>query len=532
MMLNKSLVYLTKRSVINYLSKLKRRPLKTIGILLVTIYYLYLPFFMKELFVSLNLNNRAGFVLITSIGTLYLIMPVTLTYFKRKGVTFRQQDINFILASPTPPKQALIYALSKEFFVSFVMQTVFLIAAIYIFDVPILVSLIYIFVNILFSNLTSYSLAIIMYAGEDLTGKQKQFIKRAVYLILAAVTLFLLTMVISQSIEKGFDFSYLISVVSSPFVLMIPIFGWQLGWLNLMLLGATPITLLTSGLFFASTIYLTYYAYQMVSTGEYYEDALSFSENLLRLEKKKGDFSFAEALGNKQKKYEYQGKLKGSKASVIFRKQLIERRRKRKYFFSLGDLLYLIAGIGIGVASIMIDDFINPDYFFEMMVGISIYLSIFFKPAAGWKSEFKNYYLFVMPDSSMSKLFYASLLENLLSFIRTVFLTIPAGILMRASFLDMIYAIIVQSLLKAMVTYVSILIEEIIGAKIGKTIASFINIVVMMITMIVPVLALLFITSISTYYSFLTISSYSFLIMLLFLFLSSANLDNIESLED
>lgn len=530
--MNKSLQYLTKRSIINTFRKLLKKPLKAIGILVVTIYYFYLPFMVKGLITDLGLNSRAGFVLIASIGTLYLTMPMTLTYFKRKGVNFKKQDINFILASPTPPKQALIYALSKEVFINIVMQVMFLIAAVFVFEVPLLTSFIYILVNIVFTNFLSYSLAIIMYANEDITLKQKQMIKRIVYLILVTFTVFLLTMVISQTLKDGFDFSYLISTISSPIVLMIPIFGWQLGWLNLMMLGVTPITLLATGLFFASTIYLTHYAYKMVSTGDYYEDALSFSENVAFLESKKGDITFAEALGKKKKNYAYKGKLKGLKSKVIFRKQLIERRRSKKYFLAFSDFVYLIAGIGLGVVSIVIDDFINPDYFFEIMIGLSIYLSIFFRPAAGWKSEFKNYYIFVMPDSSRNKLFNATLLEHLLLFIRAFFLTVPAGLLMRASVLEVVYAIIVQSLLKAMVTYVSIFIEEIIGAKIGKTFASIINIFISIIIMIAPIFALFFITSISLFLSFLAISLYAVIIMILFLFLASINLTNIESLDD
>lgn len=530
--MNKSLQYLTKRSIINTLRKLLKSPLKGIGILIITIYYFCIPFLVKGLITDIGLNNREGFVLIASVGTLYLSMPMTLTYFKRKGVTFRKQDINFILASPTPPKEALIYALSKDIFINLVTQVMFLIGAVFVFEVPVLTTLIYIIVNIVFSNFLSYSLAIIMYASEEITLKQKQIIKRIVYLILGTFTVFLLTMVISQTLKHGFNVAYLTATISSPLILMIPIFGWQLGWLNLMLLGITPITLLATVLFFTSTIYLTYYAYKMISTGDYYEDALSFSENMAFIESKKDEITITEALGNKQKKYAYKGQLKGLNSKVIFHKQLIERRRVKKYFIGLGDMVYLVAGIALGVASIVVDDFINPNYFFEIMVGISIYLSLFLRPPAGWKSEFKNYYIFVIPDSSKNKLFNATLLEHFLSFIRVSFLTVPAGLLMRVSVLEIFYAIIVQILLKAMITYVSIFIEEILGAKIGKKFATIINTFVSIIIMIAPIIGLVFITSISLFLSFATISFYAIIIMMIFLLLASNSLKNIESLDD
>lgn len=530
--MNKSLVYLTKKSVVNSLKKSIRKPLKSIGILLLTVYYFYIPFLVQGLLVDFGLNNKSGFVLIASIGTLYLVMPVTLTYFKRKGVNFRKQDINFILASPISPKQALIYAISKETYINIVVQMMFLIAAVFIFDIPVVVSFIYIIVNIIFSNLASYSLAVIMYASETLTDKQKNRIKITVYAGLAIMTIFLLTMVVNQSMTSGFSVYYITNVVSSPIVLMIPIFGWQLGWLNLIILGVTPIRVIATVLFFVSAIYLTYYAYRMESTGEYYEDALSFSENAAILESKKTDITLSEAFGRKKKTYDYQGKLKGSKANVIFHKQLIERRRSKKHFIALSDLLYLFAGLALGTLSIFIDDFINSDYYFEIMIGISIYLSIFFKPGSTWKSEFNNYYLFLMPDSSLNKLFNASLLEHLISTIRAIFLAVPAGLLMRTSFLEIFYAIIVQVLLKAMMTYVSILFQAIIGAKIGKTFGTIISTFVSIIIMLVPLFALFFISSISIFYSFLAISVYAILIMILFLYLSSINLKNIESLKE
>lgn len=531
-MMNKALVYLVKKSFINFFKKSIKKPVKTIGILLLVAYYFYLPFIMKGFITDFGLNTRSGFILIASMGTLYLNMPSTLTYFKRKGANFKKQDINFILASPTSPKQALIYVLSKDVYINFVMQVMFLIAAVFVFEIPILISIIYILVNIVFSNLSSYSLALIMYASEGITLKQKQRIKRVVYVVLVSFTLYLITMAVTQTLESGFDMTYIISILSSPVVLMIPIFGWQLGWLNLVMLGLTPVRLITTGLFFASALSLTYYAYKMNVTGEYYEDALSFSENVAILESKKGDISLSEAFGHEKKKYNYKGKLKGLKSNVIFHKQIIERKRSKKYFLSLGDLIYLIAGFGLGFISIFIDDFINPDYYLEIMIGISIYLSVFFKPGSDWKSEFKNYYLFLMPDSPVNKLFNASLLEHLLSFVRAIFLTVPAGLLMRVSFLDILYAITLMTLLKAMMTYVSILIEGIIGAKIGNTFAGIINIIVSVIIMIGPLVALFFTDTLSTFLIFIAISVYAILVMLLFLYLSSMSLRNIESLEE
>lgn len=530
--MNESLRYLMKKSVINSFKKTLKRPVKAFGILLLVIYYLMIPFLVEQLITDMGLKNKEGFVLIVSIGTLYIVLPMTLSYFKRKGINFKNQDINFILASPTSPKQAIIYGLSKEIFINMVMQIMIFIAAVFVFNISLLTTVILIAVNMVFSNLLRNSLAMIMYASEDITIKQKQLIKKIVYSLLALFTVFLLTIVISQTIKAGFDFSYLTSVITSPVVLMFPVFGWQLGWINLMILGPTPYTLISTGLYFISSIYFTHVAYKMVCTGEYYEDALSFSKHVSHIASKKGNITIAEIFGRKNKRYDYKGKLKGLYAKVIFHKQITELRRSKKIILSLKDFVYLITGIGLGVASIFFDDFITSEYFFEAIVAIGMYLTVFIKTRSSWKTEFENYYIFIMPDSSINKLFRATLLENNLSFIRAIFLAVPAGIIMSASLWQIVSAIIAQTLIKVMMTYVSIYIEEIIGAKIGKVIASFINFIISIVLVIIPIVAILIIMNGMLFISFSIIVLYTIGVIILFLALAAINLTNIESLEE
>lgn len=540
--MNESLRYLMKKSVINSFKKTLKRPVKAFGILLLVIYYLMIPFIVEPLMTDMGLKNKEGFVLIASIVTLYIVLPTTLSYFKRKGINFKNQDINFILASPTSPKQAIIYGLSKEIFINMVMQIMIFIAAVFVFNISLLTTVILIAVNMVFSNLLRNSLAMIMYASEDITLKQKQLIKKIVYSLLALFTVFSLTIVISQTIKAGFDFSYinsvitsfsyLTSVITSPVVLMFPVFGWQLGWINLMILGPTPYTLISTGLYFISSIYFTHVAYKMVCKGEYYEDALSFSKHVSHITSKKGNITIAEMFGRKNKRYDYKGKLKGLYAKVIFHKQIIELRRSKKIILSLKDFVYLVIGIGLGVASVFFDDFITSEYFFEIIVGIGMYLTVFIKTRSSWKNEFENYYIFIMPDSSINKLFRATLLENILSFIRAIFLAVPAGILMRAPLWQIVGAIIAQTLIKVMMTYVSIYIEEIIGAKIGKILASFINFTVLIVFVIIPIVAILIIMNGMLFISFSIIVLYTIGVIILFLALAAINLTNIESLEE
>ena len=528
--MSKSLQFLMKRSIINSFKNILKKPLKSIGMFLAFVYFLFLPFIMMNMISDFGFNTPSGFVIISTVTTLYLITPTTLSYFKRKGVIFKKQDIHFILSAPTSPKQALIYALLKQAPLNLIMQISVGIAAYFVFNINLLTTLIYLFVSLVFSNLLSYSLAIIMYASESITLKQKTWIRNSVYLMLLLFTLALLSQVIPRVLASGFQLDYLVTLLTHPLVLLLPIFGWQLGWLNLIILGMNPVNLIASLLFFTSSIALAYYAYTMPCQGEYYEDALSFSENMAIIESKGGDHTFAEAFGIKKKTHASKGKLQGKYGQVIFFKQVMERRKTHRFFLSLGDLVYLLGGIGIGVFHYFVDDVIDPAYFFQIMIGISLYLALFFNPKETWRNEFSSYYLFLIPDKFMTKLLYASSLEHLMSLIRSLLLTIPAGVLLGASFLQIFYAIVAQTILKAMMTYVAIFIRGVLAAKIGKMPAQFVSVLVSFTIVIIPVIILVVSFALGNLASFLMILLYSSLMMVLFLYLSSRFLTNIETL--
>src|SRR5699024_10674992 len=102
------------------------------------------------------------------------------------------------------------------------------------------------------------------------------------------------------------------------------------------------------------------------------------------------------------------------------------------------------------------------------------------------RDEFERYFLFIIPDTMWNKLLYSTMLEHFISLIRAVFIAIPIGIIMRASVMDVVYVIIAQVLLKAMIIYKTILIDGYIGAKLGAGLSQLISMVVSALVVIVP----------------------------------------------
>ena len=149
-----------------------------------------------------------------------------------------------------------------------------------------------------------------------------------------------------------------------------------------------------------------------------------------------------------------------------------------------------------------------------------------------WKNDFQNYFIFIIPDTFYKKLFYATLMEHLITFIRALLLTVPAGLMLGASLLDIVYAIIAQTSIKAMITYVSIFTEEVIGSRVGKVLASFLNIFTSIFALVVIIVILGFSGVLSNFISMVLILTYSIIVMLVFLFLSAKFLTNMESLNN
>lgn len=524
--MNSALVFHVKTSLKNMVKRLVKRPLKAIGILLVALYFVTIPFTMKSFIVQSGVATPQGYVLVITAMTLYISMPSTLTYFKRNGVVFRKQDVNFMFASPLSPKMILLYALFKQAYMTILMQIIGFIAAFYVFNIPFANAIIYSLCNVVFSSLLAYSLAIIMYGSERLSETAKKNIKYGVYIIMVAVSVFLGFFII----KNGVSVESAQALVTHPVVLAIPIFGWELAWLNLIVLGPTLWNGVFGALFFISSICMGIIAYRMECTGDYYEDAIKFSERLVRMESKKGNVSFNEMVGKKQKIHAYTGKLKGTFAQTIFSRQLIERRRVRKFFISFGDLITLGLGIAVGIFALSMET--ESNFYFLIACGISLYITVFFTPGNSWREEFERYFLYVIPDTMWNKLLYSTMLEHLISLIRAIFIALPLGIIMRAPLVDIVYVIIAQVLLKAMMVYKSILIDGYIGSKLGAGFGQFISLMVSVLIVIVPLIAIVLGSEISTLYSFIFVSGYSLILGAGFMYLCVRTLTNLESLND
>lgn len=522
--MNKALVFHMRLSVKNTFKQTLKRPLKTLGILAALVYFAFLPFMFKDMIVQFGLDNTEGFVLINSVITLYLSMPTTLTYFKRNGVNFKKPDVNFMFASPISPKQVLFYGLMKQAYLKVFVQLIAIIAAVYIFNISLTLAIIYGILSLVISSLLEYSLAIILYASESLTDAHKKLIKTLVYVILLLVTIF----VVYSVYIDGLSLVTISSIMQNPIIVLTPIFGWKLGLLNLFFLSPNIINIVATILYVLAAFVLFVIAYKMECQGDYYEDGIKFTEQQAKILEKKGNISFSEAFGKKQKIHKYEGSLKGSGAKAIFHKQVIELRRVRRFFLTLGDLMMI--GLSIGIKFIFFDDGVDTANFFMILCFVSIYLALFFQPNKRWKDEFTHYFMYLIPDSNWKKLWYATLLELIHIVTQALLLTLPIAFLVQASPLTVIMAVLVQVAIKVMMTYKSILFEGYIASKLGVNVTQLVSLMLSIFIVIIPGILIFVSMFVGNFFATVTILIYCGILTAVFMYFCTKAFNNIENL--
>ena len=524
--MNSALIFHAKLTLKNTIKQAIRKPIKLLGIILAVSYFMFMPLFMKDMIVMMGLDNPNGYVLMSSILTLYFIAPVTLSYFKRNGINFKPADVNFMFATPIPPKQILFYGLMRQVYLQILMQIALVMMAVYIFNISLLSAILYGVISLTLNAMLDYSLAILMYGTERISDKNKKRIKIAVYAIILCATGFILFEIYKQ----GFSVDLIESLVKSPFILFIPVFGWRLGVLNFMFIGPNTVNTITVVLQIISAFTFLYLAIKMKSTGDYYEDGIKFTEKQAILLEKKGKATFNDMIGKKKKVNKYAASMSGTGAKVIFSKQWIEKRRSSRFILTFKDLLFLVVSIGAGF--IFRNEVLESGTFFAAIAGITIYVAVFFSPGQRWLDEFSKYYVYIIPEKNFVKLWYATLIENINILIQVSLMTLPAAILLRISPIEVLLVLVVQVLIRTMLLYKSIFFDGYLGGKLGVNIAQVISLFITMLLIIGPAIMVGISLLIGILPSFIAISIYCILFIILFMIMSAKALSNMENIKE
>ena len=135
-------------------------------------------------------------------------------------------------------------------------------------------------------------------------------------------------------------------------------------------------------------------------------------------------------------------------AKAIFFRHLLEYKKTGFYFLDIFSGVYLIISVVVGL-------YLDIPLFGLLLFGI--YMMVLSTYAGKWSMDFNGHFIFLIPASSASKLFYSTLSTIMKVMVNSLILFLPAGILMGASPVEIILSILTYISFGAISTYGAVL---------------------------------------------------------------------------
>lgn len=462
-----SLSYIYKRTFVNKLKKALKRPVSYIAAVFIVGYAAMIIFGFGQMSTGFNLKTPENLATILSVIVFFIMPADIISYSKRKGLVFKLSDIHFVFPAPENPKRVLILASIKNYIVLVITGLLVTVFGIIYFSVDPWRMILYFLFFAVLENLLEGSMIIICYGNQSLP---KKFFKILPIVLYAFMAIFVIAAVVMMC-TQGLQFDILSKYLALPVIQAIPVVGWAIAFIHLIIIGPTIVNVICTICYVATVVALFVYARKMECTGEYYEDAMTFAQDYdVRMKKaRKGQV----VLSNKKKKYakNVSVEYKGTYAQAIFYRQLLEYKKTRFFIFGWNTILSLGIGVTIAIVAHFTDLVQSAGTSAVFIIpGIMAYIVFIFSGyATKWSKELENPYTYLIPDSDLRKLWYATKMEHIRSFIDGCLITIPAAIGLKISPIAAILTILVYVCLIANKLYLNMLSDAILGKMLGNT---------------------------------------------------------------
>lgn len=459
-----SLLYLKKRTFVNKLKKALRRPVTYIAAAGILGYAVMILWSFGMIAEDFGLDNPASFATVLSI-LVFLVMPADIiSYTKRKGLVFQSSEVHFVFPSPENPKKVLLMASIRNYIIMVLFGLFFTVFGIVMIGVEVWRMLLYFIFFAVLENVLEGSMIIICYGNQTLP---KTFFK-VLSIVLYALMGVLVAVGFALLYFRGFEFGIINEYLTMPIVQAIPVIGWAIAFIHLLLVGPTTVNIICTICYVVTVVVLFICACKMKCTGEYYEDAMSFAEEfeIRRKKAQKGEV----AIGRNKKLKAAHVEYKGTYARAIFYRQLLEYKKNRFFIFGFNSLLFFAVGVGIAFLSTtdMMEEFRAGKPF--IIPAIMAYIVLIFSGyLAKWSKELENPYTYLIPDNGIRKLWYATKIEHIRALVDGCLMTIPAAIALKLNPLTEVLTILLYICLNANKLYLNILSEALLGNVLGNT---------------------------------------------------------------
>lgn len=508
--------YLLKRTTINSIKEWKKHPLKLIS------YLAFIGFLIFAMFSGGKTNNISHgstetFNAIFLAATLFLIGSAIKSGIENGNSLFRMADVNFLFPSPIKPQKILIYGFIKQIFASFtfVLIVLFQMPNIYMnFPVQNYAGII-IAGNMLILSIFCGILSIFIYAIGSLKEKNKGIIKKILYVLAILLGIGAIYYIVkSQDLIIGIS-----KYLNLPLFKYLPVIGWLLNIFNSGIYGINSMTLIYIMLIVFISGLLMFIIYKLDL--DYYEDTLTSTESKEELltQAKEGKAKYR----GKIRKTKYEIKYNGGGA--ILSRQVLETRKKGLLFLDVSTLIMSAVAFGYAYFSRKGD--------MIALLYMLTYMNLIFLFSSSWDMELKNHYIFLIPESSSKKVFFASALEILKSFVNGLIIFIISSIIFRESMILGIIMAITYTSFTALILYAGLITRRILSGNGNFLVKRFLRFLITVVFLL-PGIVLSFIFGsrinlyIGNYGEYLILILYNILVSILFIFLSKGIFEKIE----
>jgi hypothetical protein len=509
----KPLFYIFRKTIKNHILQLKKKP----GILIL---YLLIIAFLIFIIVSTVLLPQRDSVkgridtygaIVT--GSILVVMWFGINNGIEKGSSFfRLVDVNLVFTAPISPTRVLIYGFIKQLY------TTFFFVFFLLFQIPNLRNflpitgegIIIICFAAFFLVFTMSILGLLTYSIASKSNKNRSIAKKALNGLTA---IFGLTLLYNVFIYKDFQRAA-ISFLNNKFFMYIPFVGWIKSVLMAAVNGITYAFYINILLCIAFIIIMIYLLYKLNT--DYYEDVLAATdknEELAAMKKSgKGNMNY----GRKRFRKIKSGNI-GSGASAIFHRHLLEYRKSGIPF--IDKMTFIMIGVGIASRYLFKGASMNT------ILYASIYILFFFSIQGKWGQELSKPFIYLIPYSSTSKLFYATLADLIKYTIDGLALFIVSGIIFKSGAVISILCAISYASFGAIYTYGDVLSRRVLGATHSKNLEMFMKMGITLLVVLPGIITFVVLSVISNGSSTMQYTPYiilicynllaSFLIMLL-----------------
>ncbi len=395
----RSLVFLVIRSFKNSLLELLRKPGKLILWILVAA--MVIGFFLLSVFTSQSSGGVHNLVWLKGIlfGMILIFTLISLRNALSNGsVIFDMSDVNLLFVSPVSPRMILLYgivrmtkmAFAASFFILFQGSSLgngFGIA----YGGVLLILLGFILAVCLLQILS-----LLIYSTTN--GRNGR--KLAVKLIAAAVFLPLAVYLCFQFIKTGASLNALQNALQSPFLSFTPVVGWASAGIVALISGDMGTGILYLGLIVGSGALLLLYI--ALSNPDYYEDVLVATETAFEKKRTVAEGQMnTEATSSKKVRVAQTG-IGGQGASALFYKHLRESFRANR--LGLWGTPAILVTLGAALMALFL-----RDGGMLMILQILMWMQIFLIGTGRGLKEFYLHYIYLIPESSFSKIVWSNL---------------------------------------------------------------------------------------------------------------------------